>query len=406
MDKKKRKINNSNRKKALKVVAIMLVFILAITTFTSNEAIAAPTGPDNLEAPYAYVVIDALTGKVVLGSNYKVNTYPASTTKLLTASVLLDRMKKKNISLDSVVTIKSNVLSQVNYSLEGYGLRAGQRFTLRALLHMMLIGSYGDAVYCAVDYVFDSIPQCVDAMNAKAKSWGLKNSHYDNIVGLDLGSGYYGTYTTPLDIAKITRNAVEMKVIAAIVRKTEYLVIDADGIPQRTIRTTNKLMAYYPSNMYTVIGAKTGTTSNAGYILSSVATDSDGHKVICVYIEKKNHMVRFTDSKIMLDYVFQHTNSLGLSVPKLRIPKLKGVRNIKSGIKLRWDKVKNAQKYRVYRRTVRGHWKKIGDVNSTYFVDKKVKKRATYYYTVRCVTNSGRQYQSGYNKKGLMIRRK
>jgi fibronectin type 3 domain-containing protein len=75
-------------------------------------------------------------------------------------------------------------------------------------------------------------------------------------------------------------------------------------------------------------------------------------------------------------------------------------------VKLTWKKSAGAAKYRVLRKTGKGKWVKVGDTTKLTFVDKKAKKGVKYTYTVRCVTKNGKSFTSGYNTKGLSIKRK
>lgn len=118
------------------------------------------------------------------------------------------------------------------------------------------------------------------------------------------------------------------------------------------------------------------------------------------------YTVRCMDSKAK-KYTSSY-NTTGYSNKYIATPKLKAVSNTSKGVKFSFYKVSGAPKYRVYRKTGSGSWKKLADVSNKYdyYVDKTAKKGVKYRYTVRCVSSSGKSYVSGYNSTGLAITRK
>ncbi len=81
-------------------------------------------------------------------------------------------------------------------------------------------------------------------------------------------------------------------------------------------------------------------------------------------------------------------------------PKLTKVQNSVSGVKVTWDKISGADKYRVYRKVEGGSWERVGDTTSISMIDKMPKTGATYYYTVKAFNEAG---GGSYNKTGLCI---
>ncbi|MCD8232325.1 MAG: fibronectin type III domain-containing protein [Clostridiales bacterium] len=89
---------------------------------------------------------------------------------------------------------------------------------------------------------------------------------------------------------------------------------------------------------------------------------------------------------------------------KCKIPELSGISNITKGVKVSWESVTGAEKYRVYRKTSSGSWKKLGDTKSTSYTDTTAKSGTTYYYTVRCINAEGTSNTSSYDSTGLSIK--
>ncbi len=98
-------------------------------------------------------------------------------------------------------------------------------------------------------------------------------------------------------------------------------------------------------------------------------------------------------------YNLSSYNKTGKTVLNLKTPEITKLGNAKDGVKITWDKVSGAEKYRVYV-DKGGVWKTIGNTTSTSFVHKDVESNKTYKYTVRCTSKSGKTFTSMYNNKG------
>ena len=95
-------------------------------------------------------------------------------------------------------------------------------------------------------------------------------------------------------------------------------------------------------------------------------------------------------------------DSKGKSVKFLSVPKIKKTENVYGGVKLTWNKVSGAEKYRVYCKK-NNKWKGLGNTTSTSFIDTKAMSDHNCTYTVRCITKDGRNFASGYDGKGKSI---
>lgn len=91
------------------------------------------------------------------------------------------------------------------------------------------------------------------------------------------------------------------------------------------------------------------------------------------------------------------------SAAQLKAPVLKAPVNTVSGVKVSWNKVTNAQKYRVYVKTGSASWKKLADTAATSYLHKAAKSGVTYAYTVRCISKDGKTVTSDCNKSGKRI---
>lgn len=129
--------------------------------------------------------------------------------------------------------------------------------------------------------------------------------------------------------------------------------------------------------------------------------------------------VSYTDSTVSSGTLYYYTvrcisqdgksyissyNANGLCICFLSAPALSSVSGTSSKVTLSWKKVSGAVKYRVFRKTNGGSWKKLADTSSVSYTDKTVSPAVNYTYTVRCVSSDGKSYTSWYDSAGLSIR--
>ena len=96
-------------------------------------------------------------------------------------------------------------------------------------------------------------------------------------------------------------------------------------------------------------------------------------------------------------------DSKGKSVKYIAAPEISKLENVNGGVKITWNKVSGATKYRVYYKGSKG-WTKMVDTTSTSYTDKDVSSGRNYTYTVRCISDDGKSFESGFNPKGSSIR--
>ena len=288
--------------KSKRIICIILSMMLAFSIIVQPDLVRAEvTAPAELAVHHAYTAIDARTGEVLLSDKADKKVYPASTTKLMTAIVVLEKTKtNKNIK------VTSKMIKALPSGCSNYGIKAGESYKVGTLLNMLLICSAGDAGICLAIGVFGSVDKCVAAMNRKCKTLGLKGTHFDNPIGLDIGNGYKKNYTTANDMALITRCAMSNTAIKTIVGRKSFVVHQSNGKKGRRIKSTNRFYydQSYSDNMYTVIGTKSGTTNAAGNVFAATAIDEEGREVICVYMGKKNSDSTFEDIRKIFDAVY------------------------------------------------------------------------------------------------------
>lgn len=279
------------KKKITGILLLLLVFVIPVQ------------GQAKVKAPkkqcHAYVVMDAGSGEVLFGQNANKKIYPASTAKLMTAIVCVE---KGNVN--SVIKTKSDVVYRTTPGTYSLGIGAGVKYTFKDLLHMSLMSSAADATDSLAVGVFGSKKACVEAMNEKCKELGLKKTHFDNPVGSDIGAGFNETYASAKEMAEICRYAMAIPLIRNAVSKAHYHT-QRGGLDVNTTNWFLRGMAYYDHDAYKVIGSKSGTTNAAGHVFIATATDKEGHEVICAYFGNVSKESTFASIRSLFDYAFK-----------------------------------------------------------------------------------------------------
>ena len=96
-------------------------------------------------------------------------------------------------------------------------------------------------------------------------------------------------------------------------------------------------------------------------------------------------------------------DSKGKSIKYIAAPEISKLESVNGGVKISWGKVSGATKYRVYYKGRKG-WTRMVDTTSTSYIDKDVSSGRNYTYTVRCISDDGKSFESGFNPKGSSIR--
>jgi len=265
----------------------LMPLILTILLLCQAAALAAPPAP-KVDAEAA-VLMDAATGRILYAINPEAYMYPASTTKMMTALVALEKGE-----LDSVVTISSRAAGVEGSSLE---LRAGDRLTLRDLIQGMMIVSGNDAAVAVAEHIASSVPAFVDLMNARADKLGLGQTHFANPHGLPDPNNHY---SSAKDLAIIAAEALKNPEFARMAAAREYTVPLLNR-PYLRVATTNRFLKTYPG----ATGVKTGSTQAAGDCL--VASARRGNvRLIAVLL---NDDERWKDAVKLMNYGFSLTGA-------------------------------------------------------------------------------------------------
>lgn len=241
-------------------------------------------------APDLYIPsgqLATMDGRELWGRDVGARRAMASTTKIMTAIVVLD-----NASLDDLVTV-GRPASTVGES--AMGLRRGETLSVRRLLEGLLIQSGNDAAVALAEHVAGSVDGFVDMMNAKAKSLDLLNTHFLNPHGLDVS----GHYTSAEDLTALTRYAMRDPEFRRIVGTFSARVVTPKYTHQLT--STNLMLRIYSG----ANGVKTGWTDEAGYCIVVSAKRGD-IELVATVLGAASEQGRFGQATRLLDWGFAH----------------------------------------------------------------------------------------------------
>jgi serine-type D-Ala-D-Ala carboxypeptidase (penicillin-binding protein 5/6) len=261
-------------------LAAAVALVLAATPPPSLAQ--APERPPPVPGADAAIVVDGRDGDVMFSKNANQRQSMASTTKLMTALLTLERSRPREV-FTAADYIAAPVESQI-------GLRPGERMTVRDLFVALLLESANDAAVTLAEGVSGSVDEFVADMNERAAELGLEDTSYANPIGFDDPRGY----STPTDLAALTRELLRRPRFARVVDMPEAEL--ASGARPRTIDNRNTLLAMHPF----VTGVKTGHTLGAGYVLVGSAAGPGGARVISVVMGEASEAARDADTLKLL----------------------------------------------------------------------------------------------------------
>jgi D-alanyl-D-alanine carboxypeptidase (penicillin-binding protein 5/6) len=236
----------------------------------------------------AAVAIDTINGRILYSKNAYSRRQMASTTKMMTAILAIEKG-----DLNDIVTVSKRAAyvggSQAH-------LKVGEKIKLEYLLYALMLPSGNDAAIAIAEHIAGSVENFVAMMDEKALEIGAKNTKYGSPHGLDRNN-----YSTAYDLAIIARYCLTNPIFAEVV-KTKSKVVPREGMENgKEYTNTNEMLHSYEG----ADGVKTGYTGPAGRCLVTSAT-RDGWQVISVVLGANSKYSRSNDSRKILNYVFSN----------------------------------------------------------------------------------------------------
>ncbi|PIS23218.1 hypothetical protein COT49_01165 [candidate division WWE3 bacterium CG08_land_8_20_14_0_20_40_13] len=241
-----------------------------------------PSGVSAMSA----LAIDWVSGKTLFEKNPSLPLPPASTTKIVTALVVME-----NYDLSTLVSISKECLGLKE--TPNVGFLEGEKVSVENLLYGMLVKSASDAS-CALANIDSDHIAFIEKMNKKAIDLGLKDTHFTNEIGFDSKEDNH--LSTASDLATLAREAMKNGVFRGIVM-TKQVTIPSQINPKNPyfVVNTNELLFNLPGTT----GVKTGNTEKAkGCLVFSY--ENLGKNILIVVMRSED---RFGDTKKILDWI-------------------------------------------------------------------------------------------------------
>ena len=233
------------------------------------------------------VLMDMDTGQMLYAKNPNVQRPNASTTKIMTAILILEHCR-----MDDIITASKNAANTPFTSLH---LKPGEKITVKDLLYGMLIRSANDAAVAAAEHISGNVSQFSVLMNKKAAEIGCKNTHFVTPNGLYDPAHYSSAY----DLCLIARYALGNPIFNDAVNTRKYF-LNSRTINKKdlAVYALSKFMKHYPG----ADGVKSGYIRQAGHCYVGSAT-RNGWRLVSAVLKSGN---AGADTSAMMDYGFNN----------------------------------------------------------------------------------------------------
>jgi serine-type D-Ala-D-Ala carboxypeptidase (penicillin-binding protein 5/6) len=239
--------------------------LLALTLLVTGlfGASIPPAHADGTPPPEAFILVDAKTGSIITGRHLHEALSPASTAKIMTALVAVERLPP-----DARIHVSANAAGREAMKI---GMPAGSSWPFKDAMASMMMVSANDAAYAVAESAGGSISGFAKDANETARRYGMRDSTFGDPAGLTDETSYRGgPKTSAYDLAIATRNALTVPAIAHWADTTDYEFTDPSGL-HHTLHNHDKFL---PNNGFGYVGAngfKTGYTELAQHSLVATA---------------------------------------------------------------------------------------------------------------------------------------
>ncbi len=281
-----------------------LLLFLTILILASALPLQALALDDPEIAPPAAVLMDAESGEVFYSVGAHDSRDPASTTKIMTALLVIEAVEDGKFTLDDSVAAYDDCQKGMaeDSSNANPVIAPGEILSIRDLLYCAMLSSANEACNILAEYTAGSIDAFVDLMNERAEELGCTDTKFRNPNGLENANHYSSAY----DLALIARECVKHTQLVEICSSPSYGVDATNMNDPRTLRNSNRQLDsnsdYYNPEVY---GLKTGFFESAGYCLVS-AMEKDDINLIAVILGEADENARFADANTLFDWFYEN----------------------------------------------------------------------------------------------------
>ena len=265
-----------------KICFLFLCLILFLPIFKAEEIV---------NDAKSYILIEPITGKVLVEKNVHERLSPASMTKIMSMLLILEKIEDNKLKWDDIVVTSSNAASMGGSQIF---LEPNEKMNVKDLFKAVAVASANDATVALAEKTYGTESNFVKKMNEKVKKLGLKNTNFKNATGLDAANHYSTSY----DMAYIARELIKYEKIF------EFSTIYEDYLRENSenkfwLVNTNKLIRTYQG----ADGLKTGYTKEAGYCLTATAKQNN-MRLIGTIMGSSSSNSRNDNMAKLLDYGF------------------------------------------------------------------------------------------------------
>ena len=278
-------------------IVILLIFFLFTNNVLADDLIEdnvldeIEVGTETVNEPNIFskyaIVMERTTGTILYEKDAYTKCAMASTTKILTAIIAIEKCE-----LNDMVLISKKAAQTGGSTL---GITANTEMTMESLLYGLLLRSGNDCAVAIAEYIGQNLDGFAKLMNKKAKEVGMEKSNFVTPHGLDNENHY----TTAYDMAILTEYALQNEVFLKFVNTKEINII-INGL-ERNLNNTHELLG----NVSGVYGVKTGFTGNAGRCLIT-AVKRDNLDIIIVILGADTKKIRSSDTQKLINYIYNN----------------------------------------------------------------------------------------------------
>lgn len=270
-------------------------------TVETNEIAGWPDGP--MIGAESAILMDVDTGIVLYEKNVHEQLYPASTTKLLTALLVIE-----NSTMDETVTFSHDAIFNIERNSSHIGIDVGEQLTIEQCLYGLLLGSANEVAYALAEHIGGDLDSFVNMMNVRAAQLGCTDTHFANANGLPQADHYTSAY----DLALIARECYKNETLSKISGTTHYTISPTNiQTEKRPLDNHHQMLSGFKYSYEGMVGGKTGYTEEARQTLVTCA-QRNGLRLVCV-IMKEESPNQFLDTMELFDYGFNNFQKLNIA---------------------------------------------------------------------------------------------
>lgn len=285
------------------ILKLLCPFLALLLLFQITIPVSADTFPEFPEswptapeiASETGILMEASTGQILFDKGMDEVRYPASTTKVMTALLILENIK----DLNEIITFTDVITPDLEPGNSTIDAKVGEQLTVEQCLYAIMLASANEVCTQMAVRVAGSVSNFTAMMNERAAELGCENTHFVNANGLPDPNHY----TTAHDLARILAAAVANEDFCKISGAAKYTIPATNKTASpRNMTNTNALIAEGDSHYEGVLAGKTGHTEAARNTLVTAAR-RDNMTLICVVLRSEGKE-RFTDTTALFDYGF------------------------------------------------------------------------------------------------------